>query len=145
QRRAFAPLALEHGAADAVVCRRGAPALGPLPCRKQASHRDWRQRRDPPRCPGKRPGGIPRARVNSALVRRRTLGASREARIALHSRFRRAAPGMNRVHDALVIGGGPAGSTAARLLSRAGWSVVMVEKTLFPRRKVCGEFISATS
>jgi flavin-dependent dehydrogenase len=52
---------------------------------------------------------------------------------------------MSRVHDALIIGGGPAGSTAARLLSRAGWSVVMVEKTPFPRRKVCGEFISATS
>jgi flavin-dependent dehydrogenase len=52
---------------------------------------------------------------------------------------------MNTLHDALIIGGGPAGATAARLLSRAGWSVAMVEKTSFPRRKVCGEFISATS
>ena len=48
-------------------------------------------------------------------------------------------------YDALVIGAGPAGSTAAIILSRAGWSVAVVEKTPFPRRKVCGEFISATS
>jgi flavin-dependent dehydrogenase len=47
--------------------------------------------------------------------------------------------------DALIIGAGPAGSTAARLLAQAGWSVVLVEKSTFPRRKVCGEFISATS
>jgi flavin-dependent dehydrogenase len=49
------------------------------------------------------------------------------------------------IYDALVIGGGPAGSTAARMLARAGWSVALVEKKPFPRRKVCGEFISATS
>jgi flavin-dependent dehydrogenase len=49
------------------------------------------------------------------------------------------------VFDALIIGAGPAGSTAARLLAKAGWSVAIVEKSEFPRRKVCGEFISATS
>lgn len=49
------------------------------------------------------------------------------------------------MYDALVIGAGPAGSTAARLLAEAGWSVALVEKGVFPRRKVCGEFISATS
>ena len=49
------------------------------------------------------------------------------------------------VHDALIIGAGPAGATAARLLAGAGWSVALVEKAEFPRRKVCGEFISATS
>jgi flavin-dependent dehydrogenase len=48
-------------------------------------------------------------------------------------------------YDAIIIGAGPAGSTAALMLARAGWSVALVEKTSFPRRKVCGEFISATS
>src|SRR5690348_12365547 len=49
------------------------------------------------------------------------------------------------MYDAIVIGAGPAGSTAARLLVKAGWSVALVEKTAFPRPKVCGEFISATN
>ena len=48
-------------------------------------------------------------------------------------------------YDALIVGGGPAGSTAAILLSKAGWSVALIEKVSFPRHKVCGEFISATS
>jgi flavin-dependent dehydrogenase len=48
-------------------------------------------------------------------------------------------------YDALVVGAGPGGATAALLLARAGWSVAVVEKARFPRRKVCGEFISATS
>jgi flavin-dependent dehydrogenase len=48
-------------------------------------------------------------------------------------------------YDVLIVGGGPAGSTAAILLSKAGWSVALIEKASFPRPKVCGEFISATS
>jgi flavin-dependent dehydrogenase len=48
-------------------------------------------------------------------------------------------------HDAIIVGAGPAGSTTAIQLARMGWSVALVERTAFPRRKVCGEFISATS
>ena len=48
-------------------------------------------------------------------------------------------------YDAIILGGGPAGATAALMLARAGWSVAIIEKKIFPRRKVCGEFISATS
>ena len=48
-------------------------------------------------------------------------------------------------YDAVVIGAGPAGASAARLLAQAGWRVALVEKAEFPRRKVCGEFISATT
>ncbi len=47
--------------------------------------------------------------------------------------------------DAIVIGAGPAGSTAAILLARAGWQVALIEKGRFPRRKVCGECIAASN
>ena len=47
--------------------------------------------------------------------------------------------------DVLIIGGGPGGAVAALTLARAGWSVAVVEKSRFPRQKVCGEFLSATN
>ena len=52
---------------------------------------------------------------------------------------------MSDDYQAVIIGGGPAGATAALMLARAGWSVAVVEKAGFPRRKVCGEFVSATA
>jgi len=39
-------------------------------------------------------------------------------------------------HDVVVVGGGPAGSTAAGLLSQAGYDVVLLEKAKFPREHV---------
>ena len=47
--------------------------------------------------------------------------------------------------DVLIVGAGLAGSTAAIQLARAGWSVALVERQHFPRRKVCGECIAASN
>ena len=52
---------------------------------------------------------------------------------------------MRTEFDAVIVGAGPAGSAAAILLARAGWSVALVEKQAFPRRKVCGECIAASN
>ncbi len=46
--------------------------------------------------------------------------------------------------DAIVVGAGPAGSTVAIQLARAGWSVTLIERQRFPR-KVCGECIAASN
>ena len=45
--------------------------------------------------------------------------------------------------DALVIGGGPAGTSAAIGLALAGWKVVLAEQHAYPRQKVCGECLPA--
>lgn len=47
--------------------------------------------------------------------------------------------------DIAVIGGGPAGTSAAITAARFGASVVLLEAGEFPRHKVCGEFVSAES
>jgi len=41
--------------------------------------------------------------------------------------------------DVIVVGAGPAGSAAAYHLATAGLDVLMLEKTSFPREKVCGD------
>ncbi|MGN6522328.1 MAG: FAD-dependent oxidoreductase, partial [Actinomycetes bacterium] len=43
------------------------------------------------------------------------------------------------VADVVIVGAGPAGSTTAYYLAQAGLDVVLLEKTAFPREKVCGD------
>ena len=47
-----------------------------------------------------------------------------------------------RVHadaDVIVVGAGPGGSTTAYHLARSGLDVLLLEKSVFPREKVCGD------
>jgi geranylgeranyl reductase family protein len=41
--------------------------------------------------------------------------------------------------DVIVVGAGPAGSTTAAYLASAGLDVLLLEKSAFPREKVCGD------
>lgn len=41
-------------------------------------------------------------------------------------------------YEAVVVGGGPAGSAAAYTLAAAGKKVCLIDKSEFPRDKLCG-------
>lgn len=47
-----------------------------------------------------------------------------------------------RVWDAVVVGGGPAGSATAARLAGLGWGVLLLDRAEFPRRKPCGECVN---
>jgi geranylgeranyl reductase family protein len=44
--------------------------------------------------------------------------------------------------DAVIVGGGPAGSTCARELRKAGWDVTVIDRARFPRDKVCAGWLT---
>jgi geranylgeranyl reductase family protein len=50
-------------------------------------------------------------------------------------------PTSARTADVLVAGGGPAGSTLAWQLAKHGVRVLVLERTRFPREKVCGDYV----
>jgi geranylgeranyl reductase family protein len=56
---------------------------------------------------------------------------------APHSRYRQAETAD--IADVIVVGAGPAGSSVAYYLAAAGLDVLVLEKSRFPREKVCGD------
>jgi geranylgeranyl reductase family protein len=46
-------------------------------------------------------------------------------------------------YDVVIVGAGPAGSTAAYILSKKGYNVLLLDKEHFPRKKLCGGCLSA--
>jgi len=45
---------------------------------------------------------------------------------------------VQKKYDVAIVGGGPAGSTAAKFLSEKGFKVIIIEKDKIPRYKPCG-------
>lgn len=45
-------------------------------------------------------------------------------------------------YEVIIIGGGPSGSAAALNLAGYGFDVCLIEKKIFPRETLCGEFLS---
>ncbi|HEV2693214.1 MAG TPA: NAD(P)/FAD-dependent oxidoreductase [Verrucomicrobiae bacterium] len=45
----------------------------------------------------------------------------------------------------VIVGGGPAGSSAARTLSASGIEVCLIDKNIFPREKLCGGLLTLRS
>lgn len=48
---------------------------------------------------------------------------------------------MNK-YDVIIVGAGPAGSTAGYLLSKLGFKVLLIDKSNFPREKLCGGLLT---
>src|ERR1700752_2513753 len=49
---------------------------------------------------------------------------------------------MKNLFDVVIIGAGPAGSATAITLAKKGYEVALLDKRLFPRDKLCGDFVN---
>ncbi len=52
---------------------------------------------------------------------------------------------MSNDYDLIIIGGGPAGSSAALFANKMGLKTILIDKTVFPRDKICGDALSGKS
>ncbi len=52
---------------------------------------------------------------------------------------------VNERWDAVIVGAGPAGAVAAALLAHRGWQVLLLERSRWPRDKVCGGCLNAAA
>ncbi len=50
---------------------------------------------------------------------------------------------MERKHDVIVVGAGPAGATTATILAQQGHDVLLLDRHSFPRDKTCGDAVPA--
>ena len=49
------------------------------------------------------------------------------------------------MYDAIIVGSGPAGTTAALYAIRLGLNCILLDKAVFPRDKICGDALSGKS
>lgn len=49
---------------------------------------------------------------------------------------------MSATHDAIIVGSGPAGSTAALVLAQQGADVLILDRAVFPRDKLCAGLLT---
>lgn len=50
---------------------------------------------------------------------------------------------MQPVFDVIIVGAGPAGSTAALAMGKSGLKIALLDKASFPRDKICGDAVAA--
>ena len=53
--------------------------------------------------------------------------------------------GRIRMYDLIIVGAGPAGTTAALYADRNNLSCIVLDKAIFPRDKICGDALSGKS
>ena len=96
-----------------------------------------RPKRQPPSRAAPTPASTARSTTRST--------ARSTARSTTAKRPRQAAKASSRnrshdhLHDVVIVGGGPSGSSCAYWLADAGWDVAVIEKKQFPREKTCGD------
>ena len=49
------------------------------------------------------------------------------------------------MHDVIIVGAGPAGTSAALYANRFGLKTLLLDKSRFPRDKTCGDALSGKS